>query len=142
MKTVNNILGVLRVILFLLLLLLVISGCNIKGCEIRYPEPKENPVYLSSEAQTNTIHVENITWIVEENSDTDIVEQTDTSPRWIIIKNDWVQIRYYESLSDDDLEITVSENTSSSPRKYNLLIYGSPAPIIYETLEIIQEGIK
>ena len=119
-------------------------SCNrqVEVNRIKYPIPDENPVCFSSEAQTKIVPVDNITWIDAENPDTDIVEQTDTQPRWILIKNDWVQIRYYQSLLDDDVEITVKENTSREPRKYNLLVYGSPTTEENVTLQIIQEGAE
>lgn len=90
-----------------------------KGCENPvYPEPSENPAYLTAEAQTRSVHVKYMMRI-----GTNISDDQDPFPLsdGVIIKNDWITMTWGHGLPNEIVEITVKENTSNQPRSYELL---------------------
>lgn len=126
---------------FLLLFSLISTSCREEGKGIRYPEPSENPIYLTSNAETKDTWVKNVFGINAENPETDNVEindtNTSTTSSGTIIENDWIRIEYGNKLAKGVMRITVKENTLPHSRSYILKIYSD---LKESKLAIIQAG--
>lgn len=111
----------------LLLCLLFLFSCKDYSEPITFPEPQQNPLYLSSEAQTKDTWVKNLSNIGAENPETDEVyrdnHQTTTSNPSTKIKNGWIILDEGGTLPKESIRITIKENTSDKPRSYELKIY-------------------
>lgn len=119
------------------LFLFILLACT----STEYPEPSEDPIHLTSEAQTKYTRVKNLYGIGAENPETDkiYVDNNQTATRFpeIIIENDWIRITEGGVMPMDKLEIVVKENTLPQPRSYNLTINSH---IQTSRLTIVQAG--
>lgn len=115
--------------IFILLLPFTFASCRGEGADMRYPEPSENPINLTSEEQTKHTIVKHLIGISPENPETDKVyvnnTQTATTNPETIIENDWITITEGGYMPMENLKIGVKENSASESRSYRLTIHSS-----------------
>lgn len=117
--------------------------CALLSCvkTVYIPEPSENPIYLTSEAQTKDTWVKYMFSIGAENPKMDTVEfnnvQTATQNLWIKIHNDWITLDEGGTLPKEVIRITVKENTSPYSRSY---VVTSHSHLAETKIAIIQAG--
>lgn len=111
MKTTNFRLHSLSAIILFSTFLLI--SCT----KVTYPEPSENPVLLTYEAQTKKITVENMVSIARE----DATDEKIVGDDYITIQNDWVSFTKSSSfVPKNTLKIVVKENTTGEPRSHTV----------------------
>lgn len=122
----------------------LLSSCFFGYGDNEIPEPVENPLIISSDAQTVNTKVKNLINMTRENPETDKITVnemvTETESLWSLIETDWISI--YHELSPknhEKLKITVKENNTGHERRY---VLGLAAEIKKSSLTIIQEAKK
>lgn len=105
----------------------------------KYPVPKKNPVYLSSEAQTHTAKVKNLKGIgIEYPYKGNYTSSESESNFWQKIEADWIDIYFKKTDGEvQKIKITVRENTSSEERNYT---FGMGNKNRERTMTVYQEG--
>lgn len=117
-------------IFILSLTFLLISCKSDRGGALRNPNPSENPVYLTEEAQTKELYVEHLAGLNPENPKTDKTYWNEADR--LVVENEWITFTY---LQREVISITVKENTSNEPRKYNLPMHGTPGRAILHVIQ-------
>lgn len=120
-----------RIIFPVLLTLFIISCAQDK---IIYPEPAENPVNLTAEAQSKKVFIKHMMTIGENKPNYENPEWSDDG---VVIRDDWIVITFGYGLPHEVIEITVTENNTNLPRTYEIITFHKwlKTPLI-----IIQSG--
>lgn len=131
--------AILRAIGLLAMCIPLIASCT----PIVTPQPEENPLYISKDAQTVVTTVGGLVGIDAQDPEQDkitINKPTNGSAGgWTRIENDWITIfQSWDNNESDKVEITVKENTTGYRRTY---ILGLTSKMKESSLTIIQKGI-
>lgn len=116
----------------------LIASCT----PITTPQPEENPLYISKDAQSVVTRVGGLVGIHAQDPEQDktiINKPTNGSAGgWTKIENDWITIfQSWDSDKSDKVQITVTENNTGQRRTY---ILGITSKMKKSTLTIIQKG--
>lgn len=102
------------------------------------PQPEENPLYLSSDAQTVTIKVEYLSSISAEDPERDKeILNMETEPHWKKVENEWISfyLEHIYSYTKSKIIITVQKNDTGQERRYKLNLHGHVSNSIWTVIQ-------